>query len=153
MKRTSSTEKLFLSDLMKTASHLKALSKGLSIGEMIAIIRKQLGMSQGVLARLAKVPQSTVSRIETSKKEPNLSTLQKILKALSCEMILIPLLTESVESIRHKQAQCVAEKKIRYLRGTMSLERQEPDKKLLNELLKDEIDQLLRSSGKKLWQE
>ena len=153
MKKSSKSEKLILDEIMNAAHKLKVSSRGLTIGEIIAMIRNQLGMSQSVLARLVGVPQSTVSRIEGSKREPNLSTLQKILKALSCEVVIVPLLMEPIDRIRRKQARRVAENKVRYLRGTMSLEEQEPDTKLVQELIKDEEDELLRSSGSKLWQE
>ena len=98
---------------------------------MVAMIRNQLGMSQKALARLAGVPQSTVSRIEGSKRDPNLSTLQKILRALFCNVIIVPLLIEPIDAIRRKQARRVAENTIRYLQGTMSLEEQQPDTKLV----------------------
>lgn len=153
MKKSSKSQKLFLEELTKNAMVLKSLSRGLSIGELIVIVREQLGISQAGLAKRAKIPQKTVSHIESSKNKPNLATLEKLLNALSCEVVLVPLLLEPVDTIRRKQARRLAEKKVRYLRGTMSLEQQEPDKKLLDELIKAEEEELLHSSGKKLWQE
>jgi transcriptional regulator with XRE-family HTH domain len=153
MKKSSKSEKLVLDEIADAAHKLKISSRGLLVGEIIAMIRNQLGMSQKVLARIAKVPQSTISRIEGSKREPNLSTIEKILKALSCEVIIVPLLMEPIDVIRRKQARSVAENNVRYLRGTMSLEEQEPDNKLIQELIKEEEEELLRSSGSKLWQE
>lgn len=153
MRKTSKSEKLILDEIVDAAHKLKISSRGLCVGEIIAMIRNQLGMSQKVLARIAKVPQSTISRIEGSKREPNLSTIEKILKALSCEVIIVPLLMEPIDVIRRKQARRVAENNARYLRGTMSLEEQEPDKKLIEELIKEEEEELLRSPGNKLWQE
>lgn len=152
MKKSSKSEKLLVEEIMSSALQLKTSMRGLSIGEMISIVRNQLGMSQNILAQLAGIPQSTVSRIEKSKREPNLSTLHKILKALSCEIIIVPLLTQSIDTIRRNQARYVAENNIKYLRGTMSLEKQEPDKKIIEELIKEEEEELLRSSGNKLWQ-
>lgn len=152
MKKSSkSSEKLLLDEIVEAAHKLKISSRGLSLGEIIALIRNQLGMTQKVLARIAKVPQSTISRIEGSKREPNLSTIEKILKALSCEVIIVPLLMEPIDVMRRKQARRVAENNIRYLHGTMSLEDQKPDKKLIQELIKEEEEDLLRS-GSKLWQ-
>lgn len=153
VKKASKAEKLILDEIVDAAHQLKISSRGLSVGEMIAMIRSQLGMSQKILARIAKVPQSTISRIEGSKRDPNISTVQKILKALTCEVIIVPLLMEPVDVIRRKQARRVAENNVRYLRGTMSLEQQEPDKKLIQELIKEQEEELLRSSGNKLWQE
>jgi len=153
MKKSSKSAQLVLDEIIDAARKLKISSRGLSIGEIIAMIRNQLGMPQKVLARRAGIPQSTVSRIEGSKRDPNLSTLQKILQALSCEIIIVPLLMEPIDVIRRKQARRIAENNARYLRGTMSLEKQEPDTKLVQELIKDEENELLRSPGSKLWQE
>lgn len=153
MKRFSRSEKLVLDEIIDAAHKLKVSSRGLSVGEMISMIRNQLGMSQKVLARLAGIPQSTVSRIECSTREPNLSTLQKILHALSCDILIVPLLMVPIDVIRRKQARRVAENNVRYLRGTMSLEKQELDTKLVEELIKEQEDELLRLPGTKLWQE
>lgn len=153
MKKSSKSEKLILEEIVDAAHKLKISSRGLSLGKMIAMLRNQLGMSQKILARRAKVPQSTISRIEGSKREPNLSTIEKILKALSCEIVIVPLLMEPIDLIRRKQARRVAENNVLYLRGTMSLEKQDPDKKLIQELIKEEEENLLRSPGNKLWQD
>lgn len=152
IKKPSKSEKLILNEIVGSAHKLKLSSRGLAIGEMILMIRNQLEMPQSVLAKLSKVPQSTISRVEASKITPNLSTLQKILCSLSCELIMAPVLTESIDVIRRKQARRVAEKNIRYVQGTMSLEKQEPDKKLIHELIKEEEEALLRAPGNKLWQ-
>lgn len=153
MKKTSKSEKLFLDDLMQKAHDLKSFCRELTFGEIIVMIRKQLGMSQSRLAKLAKIPQAMVSRIENSTLKPKIATLEKLLKVLSCEIVIVPRLLEPIDTIRRKQARRLAEKKVRYLRGTMSLEQQEPDKKLLDELIKAEEEELLHSSGRKLWQE
>lgn len=55
---------------------------------MIKLIRTHLGMSQTALSIRAEIPQSTVSRIEQGRREANLSTLQKILKAISCDLVI-----------------------------------------------------------------
>ncbi len=153
MKKSSKSEKLILEDITDAAYQVKSASKGLSVGEMIALIRNQLGMSQKVLAKLAKVPQSTISRVEGSKREPNLSTLKKILKALSCDILIVPLLVKPIEVQLRNQARCVAESHARYLQGTMSLEKQEPDKRFLEELIKEEEQALLHAHRNKLWKQ
>ncbi len=147
------SEKLVLNEIIESGHKLKVAARGLSIGQLIKMIRNQLGMSQKILAKFAKVPQATISRLESSKTTPNLSTLKKVLNAISCEIVIVPLPTVSIDSIRRKQARRVAEKQIRYLHGTMSLEKQEPDPKLIEELIKDKEEELLRSPGNKLWQE
>ncbi len=108
-------------------------------------------MSQDALAKRACVPQSTVSRVEGSEKTPTLATLARILDALSCDLVITPLLKEPIDTIRGKQAKKKAHEKISYLRGTMNLENQEPDKKLIRELLKEEEEKLLHGPNSKLW--
>lgn len=138
---------------MDAGLKLKIATRGLSIGQMIEMIRRQLGISQKILAKLTKVPQATISRLEGSKTTPNLSTLKKILNAICCEIVIAPLLLESIDSIRRKQARKVAEKQVKYLQGTMSLEKQDPDSQLVEELIREKEEELLRSSGSKLWRE
>ena len=80
--------------------------------------------------------------------------LSKVLASLSCDLVVAPVLKQTIDAIRYKQARHIAEKHVRYLRGTMSLEKQEPDKRLLEELIKKEVNELLYgSSGIKLWKE
>ena len=153
MKKPSIREKLLLEDISKAANTLQYAMRGLSIGELVKLIRNQLKMSQGILAKRAGVPQSTISRVEKNMQEPALSTLTKILKALSCELVIAPMLKESIDDIRQKQAKRLAEKHVKYLRGTMSLEKQEPDSRLLKELIEKEKEELLQQSGTRLWKE
>jgi transcriptional regulator with XRE-family HTH domain len=110
-------------------------------------------MSQRILAKRAGVPQSTVSRIEQGQRDVTLSTLQKILGAVSCDLVIAPLLQDSIDSIRRKQAKKVAEKQVMYLQGTMNLEDQQPDSRFIEELLKQEVERLLQGPSAKLWEE
>jgi transcriptional regulator with XRE-family HTH domain len=145
------SEKLVIEELASLGENLRKALKGLAIGELVALIRRQLKMSQRVLAARAKIPQSTVSNLERLKKQPNIATLRKILDALFCDLMIVPVLRESVETILFKVAQKRAEKRVRYLLGSMNLEEQEPDSKLVREMVKKETQELLNSS--KLWDE
>ncbi|MBS0620380.1 MAG: helix-turn-helix domain-containing protein [Verrucomicrobia bacterium] len=136
---------------MQSAQRLREAIRGLSIGTLIKIIRSQLGISQKALARRAEVPQSTISRIELGGQSPSLSSLKKILNAMSCDLVIAPLLPESIDTIRRKQARKIAEKHIRYLKGTMNLEMQEPDPRFMEETLKREEENLLRGPNSRLW--
>ncbi len=152
MKRRSTSERVFIEEIAQVAASLKKASKGLSLGSLIKLIRSQFGMSQAILAKRAGVPQSTISRLEREVKNPNLSTLHKILNALFCDLIIVPMLREPVDTIRRKQAKKQAEHRIRYLKGTMSLEKQHPDSRFIKELLKEEETQLL-NNPQDLWEE
>lgn len=153
MKFNSPSEKLLIEEVMQTAHKTKVAVRGLSIGALIKSIRLQLGMSQKALAKRAGVPQSTISRIEQGERDANLSTLNKILGAISCDLVIVPLLQDSIEAIRRKQAKKVAESQVRYLKGTMNLEDQQPDSRFTEELIKQEEERLLQGSNSKLWDE
>ena len=152
MKKRFTSEKILLEELTQVGNAFKKQSRNLSIGELLKLVRLQLGMSQRALSKRAGVPQSTISRIEKGESDCNLSTLEKISKALSCDLVITPVLKDSIESIRHIQAKRVATKHISYLKGTMHLEMQEPDERFINELIKEEENALLHSPKSKLWE-
>lgn len=153
MKSYSSSEKALIQEVTHASQKLRLVTRGLSIGSLIKSIRKQLGISQKALAKRCKVPQSTVSRIEQGRKDIYLSTLTKILSALSCDLVIAPVLQDTIDSIRRKQARKAAEKQIQYLKGTMHLEGQQPDSYFMGELLKQEEERLLHGPSSKLWEE
>jgi hypothetical protein len=82
-----------------------------------------------------------------------LSTLNKILNAISCDLVIVPLLRDSIDVTRRKQARKIAEKQVRYLKGTMNLEDQQPDARFMEELIKQEEEHLLQDPSAKLWEE
>ncbi|MCI0381767.1 MAG: helix-turn-helix domain-containing protein [Chlamydiae bacterium] len=154
MKKSFKTsEAIIIKDLMKFSNKLQRLIRGLPIGKLIRLIRVHLGMSQKILAKHAGMQQSTISRVEQGKRDITLSALHIILNAISCDLIIIPLLRESIETIRRKQARKVAEKHVKYVKGTMALEDQKPDTRFIEELIKHEEEQLLKGSNRKLWEE
>jgi transcriptional regulator with XRE-family HTH domain len=153
MKSFSLSEKLLIEEITQTAQKTRVAVRGLTIGALIKSIRVQLGMSQKALAKRAGVPQSTISRIEQEERDANLSTLNKILAAISCDLVIVPLLQDSVDAIRRKQARKMAEKQVRYLKGTMNLEDQQPDSRFIAELIKQEEERLLQGPNSKLWDE
>jgi transcriptional regulator with XRE-family HTH domain len=152
MKPFSPSEKLLIEEIMQAARKTRIAVRGLTIGALIKSIRVQLGMSQKALAKRAGVPQSTISRIEQEERDANLSTLNKILGAISCDLVIVPLLEDSIDNIRHKQARKMAEKQVGYLKGTMNLEDQQPDPRFIAELIKHEEERLLQGPSK-LWDE
>ena len=153
MKSYSASEKLLIEEVMQAAYKTRVAVRGLAIGALIKSIRLQLGMSQKALAKRARVPQSTISRIEQEQRDANLSTLNKILGAISCDLVIVPLLQDSIDAIRRKQARKKAEKQVSYLKGTMNLEDQQPDSMFISELIKQEEERLLQGSNSKLWEE
>lgn len=153
MKSYSPSEKLLIEEITQAAQKTRVAIRGLTVGALIKSIRVQLGMSQKALAKRAGVPQSTVSRIEQEERDANLSTLNKILGAISCDLVIAPLLQDSIDAIRRKQARKMAEKQVRYLKGTMNLEDQQPDPRFIAELIKQEEERLMQGPNSKLWDE
>lgn len=152
MNQKNSAEKLFLEEVTHAGKNARVATRSLQIGKLIHLIRKQLGMSQAILAKRAGVPQSTISRVENGNSIPNVVTLNKILNELKCDLVLIPVLRDSIENIRQKQARVMAERQVKYLKGTMNLENQEPDNSFTNELIKKQEKELLEK-GSQLWVE
>ena len=62
----------------------------LKIGKTLKQARTTKGLSQAALAKLAGVPQSHISKIETSGVDLRLSSLAEIARALDLELMLVP---------------------------------------------------------------
>ncbi|MBA3957732.1 MAG: helix-turn-helix domain-containing protein [Parachlamydiaceae bacterium] len=153
MAKPKKSEKLFLEAIFPSAKVLQKKLHGLSVGQLIPLIRRQLKMSQRTLATRASTHQANIARIESGHLDPNISTLKKIVDAMDCDLVISIVPRTDLETTRKNQAKIKAERKIRYLHGTMSLEKQAPNEKLLKELLDEEINKLLDSSGSALWDE
>lgn len=153
MIKPKKSEKLLLEKITNSAQALQQQQRGLEIGQLISLIRSQLMMSQRTLAKRAKVPQSTISKIESGLIKPNVATLEKILNSIDCDLLITAVQRHNPETTRRNQATRKARKKILYLQGTMSLERQEPNQEFLKELIEEEVKNLLDSKASKLWEE
>ncbi|MFZ0564830.1 MAG: helix-turn-helix domain-containing protein [Chlamydiales bacterium] len=153
MRKPKRSEKLLLEEIVSSAFDLRQKQRGLKIGQLIALIRSQLSMSQRALSKRAKVPQSTISNIESGRLQPNIATLKKILNSMECDLLISVLPREDLEIIRKNQAEVKAKRSIQYLEGTMSLEAQKPDSRLLSELINEKTKKLLESSGPELWED
>ena len=153
MRNAKKSEKLLLEQIADSARCLAEHQRGLTIGKLIAMIRGQLAMSQRAVSKRASVPQATVSKIESGRQQPTISTLKRILGALECDLLITAVPRVNLEEVRYKQAVKKAEKRVEYLRGTMSLEKQMPDHRILEEMVAEEVKKLLDSSGSTLWDE
>lgn len=153
MSKRSISQRLLIEEVAHEANKLATTIRGLHIGELIKSVRNELGMSQQTLAKRAKVPQPTISKIEKGDSNITLSTLQKVCDALPCKLVIAPMLGEPVEAMRRKQARKVAKKLVGYLQGTMSLEDQEPDTRFLEALVNQEVENLLQGPSERLWAE
>ncbi|MBN4066714.1 helix-turn-helix domain-containing protein [Simkania negevensis] len=142
---------MLLEEIASFARSLQKQQRGLEIGQLISLIRKQLMMSQRALAEKSAVPQSTISKIESGDLRPNVSTLDKISNALNYDLLITVVPRAGFEEIRRRQAVAKAKERVEYLQGTMSLEKQKVDKKFLEEMIEEETQRLLHSRGFDLW--
>ena len=142
MTRVTISEKLLVNALLQIAEIYLSSLENLSLRNTITLLRKRLRMSQRVLAKRAKIPTSTLSRLESGKSSPSLATIKKIFKALFCDFAVIPIPRQDLDKIVESQIKHVAEKRIRYLKGTMALELQQPKDDVIKELLAKEEAEL-----------
>ena len=153
MKKISIAEKHFLDQLTKVSEVISGGNKQISPGFIVALIRKRLKMSQAILARRANLPQSMISKIEANKTEPSIKTLKKIFDALYCDVVVVPIPRKNFDSILQEQAHKTAKRRVQYLTGTMALEKQQPKRLLVQDLIAEEENTLLNSSSGKMWEE
>lgn len=113
-------------------------------------MRDRLSMSQRQLAKLAGIAQSTVTRIENEDIKPNQNTLRKIFSAMGCDLALLPIPYQNLDSFLYEKAKKIAEARINYLESTTALENQKPDKKWREFALQNEIESLLKNPSE-LW--
>lgn len=74
-------------------------------------VRKRRKMTQKALAKRAGVTQSDISDIEQCKKDPRVSTLNKITDVLALEIMLIPRqLLPQVRALLHDESQFSTDK-------------------------------------------
>ncbi|MBI4374938.1 MAG: helix-turn-helix domain-containing protein [Elusimicrobia bacterium] len=92
-------------------------------GRLIARLRRGLQLSQLQLARKSGVAQSLVSRIESGR-DVRLSTLQRLLEALGCGLVLLPA-SEELSALFKAQAeqQRVNDEKWQLIRRRFGLDR------------------------------
>lgn len=150
-KKLFHSQEIALDDLLQEALIIRGKLKGRQISELIRLLRLRLQMSQKTLAARAGLTQSAISKIESGRSEIPLSTLRKALGALFCDLLLIPVPNKNLDEALREQAAKTASKKIRYAAGTMSLEDQLPDEKLIQSLAKRETERLLIEKSTKIW--
>lgn len=62
----------------------------LPAADLIRALRSALRMSQAQLARRCGLPRQHVAKVESGKVVPRLDTLGRILKAMFCDLVLLP---------------------------------------------------------------
>ena len=122
-----------------------------SFNEWIRLLRKYFRMTQSELAERAKIPQSHIVKIEGGKADVQISTLEKIFKALSCELIIQPKPQKPIDEILRGRARAIALKRLKQSMGTKALEGQAAEADTFRELLEKKTDEILNDPREKLW--
>lgn len=126
---------------------------GLDVFTTVRIIRNSLWMTQTQLGRRVGLPQSHIARIEKGKLDVQMSTLKKIFKALGTELSLRPIFRQSPKNVVEERGNALAERRINRLMGTMALEKQAPDQKTREALLRSEMDRIAKIRSTAIWEE
>ncbi len=120
---------------------------------VIRRIRNALHMTQAQLAKRAGMPQSHLAKIETGKVDVQLSTLRRILRAMYCEAVVLPKFLKSPQAALAERIKEVARRKIARVAGTMALEKQLPDDKVIHALIRSEEERLMSRPSADIWEE
>ena len=137
------SEKRFIDAVLAAGTHIPKELIGHQPSTLVKSLRKRLRMTQRQLGKRVGLPQSYIAKIESGKKKPTLETLEKIFRGLHCSLALLLCPEHQSDEILDKQAHEAAQKKVRYVAGTMTLEQQLPSKDSLKQMIEEEKKKLL----------
>lgn len=137
--------------LAQLGSSSGVLDENFPYNEWIRLLRKYFRMTQSELAARAKIPQSHIVKIEGGKTNVQVSTLEKIFKALSCDLTIRPQPQKPLDEILRGRARTIALKRLKQSMGTMALEGQASEADVFRELLEKKTDEILSDPHEKLW--
>ena len=119
------------------------------------IIRESLGMSTRYLAKKLGITPGRVAQLQKAESDGSITlrNLQKIAKALECEMIYAFVPKESLENIIETKAKEIAKERINRVAHSMSLEQQGTSNDALKVQYDELVQELIAQHPKKLWTE
>jgi transcriptional regulator with XRE-family HTH domain len=126
-------------------------STSLSHAHWIRVLRDYLRMTQEELAKRSHIPQSHLAEIESGKTDPQVGTLRRIFKGLSCDLAIEPLPEKPLSEVLRGRARSIALKRLKHTMGTMALEHQAPEKEAFRRLLEKRTDDILNDPRERLW--
>jgi transcriptional regulator with XRE-family HTH domain len=83
----------------------QAPRRSLPAGQLVRAIRATLEMSQRQLARRTGLPQAHIARLERGACDMTIGTLERLLDALSCDLVLVPRARRHFGDLRYEQAE------------------------------------------------
>ena len=121
----------------------------------VRTVREALGMTTTQLAKRVGTNQSNIVRIEQREQEGTVSvnSLKKLAEALQCDLAYVLVPRKPLDQIVRNQALKVAKNELARISRTMSLEGQKTKTRSQEEWVKDLVDELVRNTPSKLWDE
>ena len=118
-------------------------------------IREALGMTATQLARRLSVVTSTVSRLETSEADDNISlaTLRRAAEALDCELRYVLVPRQSLADTLATRANQLARERMAGVAHSMALEAQATSNETVANQTRALADSLLQGPRRELWRE
>ena len=121
----------------------------------IRAIRDALGMTAKQVADRLGVAQQAVARIEKEEfaGSVTIKTMRRVAEALDCVFVYGFVPRESLENTVRNQAEIVARKRLSRVSQTMKLENQELSRNEQKKALADEVERLVQTMPRYLWDE
>ena len=124
-----------------------------TLADQIKKIREALGMTQEQLAERCGFSQSYIADIENGRRENlEFSTIKKIAEGLKCSALLRLTPDKDINQILDEQSTKVARKIVAITSGSAALEMQLPDKKIIEDQIRETKKNLLEQYRSALWQ-
>ena len=152
MAKESSIEKKIIEDFLREGARLSTSLQPLELGALIRLLRHRLSLTQSQLAKRAGISQSSLQRIESCQMDPSSQTRKKIFAVMECDFLVVPIPRRHPDEILKEQARKIAKKRVRYLEGTMALEKQKPKEQWLEEMFEQEMKEILKNPSR-IWDE
>lgn len=125
--------------------------ESLPVHHTIKILRRGLGMTQAQLAKRAGLVQSHLARIELGHVDLQISTLQRVFRALYCDSLVLPKFKIRPEEIVAGRVAETARKRVARVAGSMALEKQLPDDSMIRKLIRAEEERIKEKRSSEIW--
>jgi predicted DNA-binding mobile mystery protein A len=121
----------------------------------IRSLRKALGMSSPQLGKLLRISKAQASQMERMEVDDRitLKQLRRVAEALNCELKYALVPRQSIHELIRDRARIKAKKLVQSANQQMLLESQQLDEKSLEEQIEMEMDRLLQTMPRDLWED
>ena len=129
------------------------LIESLPIAKQVKTLRQFIGMTQLQLAKRVGVDSRIIRRIENEEIEPNVSLVNKIAKAMNCELRVTLIPHEDILKYLDKLAQEKAEKIVKSSVASAAIELQRPSAGVIRQQITTIKQDILKNKRQSLWSE